>query len=521
MTSALREKAHARVEILAHHLRVDAETVVAPVALHAAAQGLNLGRDFFGGLSRGALKEHLGHEERPAIVLRGFRQHPPLEHSAEFDERQAMVLLDEQAQSIRKIKFLDRVVAEEIGLPGCFGSSSARQQCVEGPVLGRQILAGDALEGRGGGALDGFEVAGGEIQIVGGHPTSAQVLGLALHGFAAGQVGGGKLFDRLGQFSRRGQPALHALHFGQHGLARGVELVRFDDGAHAEQAGVARGISPSIHRGNEPLFLAHLLVKPRTAAAAQQRGQNIEQRNVRMAQLRDMPAKVEMTHLDRRFLDHFAGRDLLGLRRKEGGRHGSRLRFCKGRPNLGFNSLGVDVADDDEEQVVRRVLLAVIIEDIIALHFIVDVGVADDSETIGASGVSGFEQAPRRPLARIVMVHVHFPEDDLLFLRHFVSGESGILDDIAEDVDGHGGAGVGNVNPIDRPVEGGVGIHVTACVLDLLVDASGGPVGCALKKHVFEHVGKAPSQPFALINAAGLAPRLRGNDRGAMVLANN
>ena len=57
--------------------------------------------------------------------------------------------------------------------------------------------------------------------------------------------------------------------------------------------------------------------------------------------------------------------------------------------------------------------------------------------------------------------------------------------------------------------------------LDFLINAAAGSSGGAFEEHVLEHVRHAGTQPAALMNAAGHAPRLRGNYRRAVVFAND
>jgi hypothetical protein len=133
----------------------------------------------------------------------------------------------------------------------------------------------------------------------------------------------------------------------------------------------------------------------------------------------------------------------------------------------------LDVADHDEEDVVGDVAFAVVGVDIGGAQFVEDVGIADDGEAVGALGIGGFEEAAAGPAAGVVVVHVHLAADDLEFLGEFGVGEGGVLHDIGEDIDGHAGAGGGDIDPVNGAIEGGVGVHVTAGLLDFLVDAAG------------------------------------------------
>ena len=123
--------------------------------------------------------------------------------------------------------------------------------------------------------------------------------------------------------------------------------------------------------------------------------------------------------------------------------------------------------------------------------------------------------------AGIVLAHVHFAADDLEFLGQFVRRQRRVLHDVAQNIDRRGRAGVRHVNVIDRAVEARVGVHVTAGFLHLLVNAAAGARGGALEEHVFEHMREAGAEPFALVNAAGHRPRLRGHDRRAVIFAHD
>jgi hypothetical protein len=73
-----------------------------------------------------------------------------------------------------------------------------------------------------------------------------------------------------------------------------------------------------------------------------------------------------------------------------------------------------------------------------------DVRIADDGEPIGAASVGGFEQAPAGAATGVIMVHGHFAADDVEFFGELFGREGGVLHDVAEDIDGGGGAGEGH-----------------------------------------------------------------------------
>ena len=181
----------------------------------------------------------------------------------------------------------------------------------------------------------------------------------------------------------------------------------------------------------------------------------------------------------------------------------------------------LDVADHHHEQVVGNVAVAVVGADVVRLEFVENLRVTDDGETAWITCVGRFKEALAGAPAGIVAAHVHFAADDLQLLVQLGFGEAGVLHDVAQNINGDPGSGVGNVDVIDGAVEGSVGVHVAAGVLDFLVNAAAGAAGGAFEKHVFENVGKAGAEPMALHHAPGVAPGLGGDDRRAVVLANN
>ena len=179
------------------------------------------------------------------------------------------------------------------------------------------------------------------------------------------------------------------------------------------------------------------------------------------------------------------------------------------------------VAGHDVEDIIWRVFFVVISADVVRLQLIENIRIADDGEAIRTARVGGFKQAAAGAAAGIVLAHVHFAADDVHFLGQFIRRQRGVLHDVAQDINRRGRAGVRHVNVIHRAVEAGVGVHVTARFLHFLVNAAAGARRGAFEEHVFEHVRKAGAEPVALVDAAGHRPRLRGNDRRAVVFAHD
>jgi hypothetical protein len=122
---------------------------------------------------------------------------------------------------------------------------------------------------------------------------------------------------------------------------------------------------------------------------------------------------------------------------------------------------------------------------------------------------------------RIILVHVHLAADDVHLLRQFLLGQRGVLHDVAEDVDGDFPAGVRDIDPIDRAVERRIGVHVTAGFLHFLINAAGRAGRCPFEEHVLQAMRQSGAEPPALVDAAGLAPGLRRDDRRVVILADD
>ena len=182
-----------------------------------------------------------------------------------------------------------------------------------------------------------------------------------------------------------------------------------------------------------------------------------------------------------------------------------------------YHCAGFNVANHHKKHVVWGVALVIVGDDVLPLDLVEDVRIPNDGVAIGTACVGGLKEPTAASAAGIVLAHVHFTPNDIQFLDQFVGGDAGVLHDVAEDINGHSGPGVGSVNMVNCPVERRIGIHGPAGVLNLLIDSARSSGGCAFEQHVLENVREAGSQPFTFMNASGLAPRLRRNHRGAAV----
>ena len=307
----------------------------------------------------------------------------------------------------------------------------------------------------------------------------------------------------------------------KHGVAGGGELIRIHDGADAEQSRIAGAVGPGVDVMGDAFLFANFLIQARAAAVAEQNREDIQRGDIGMAQLGDVPGKMHVAHFDGRFLDDFARGGLDRFLGQNHRRHRFGLGVFVGRADLGDDVVGFHIAGDDEEHVVGRIFLAIITVDVVGLDFVENVRVADNGEAIRTAGVGGHEQAAAGAAIGIVDVHVHFAADDVHFLGQFIRRQRGVLHDVAQNIDGRARAGVGHINMIDRAIEAGVGVHVTADFLHFLIDAAAGAGGGAFEEHVFEHVREAGAEPFAFMNASGHGPGLGRDDGRAVVFAHD
>mmetsp|Transcript_661 Transcript_661/g.896 ORF Transcript_661/g.896 Transcript_661/m.896 type:complete len:214 (+) Transcript_661:1128-1769(+) len=82
----------------------------------------------------------------------------------------------------------------------------------------------------------------------------------------------------------------------------------------------------------------------------------------------------------------------------------------------------------------------------------------------------------------------HFPEDDIALAFDGALVEFGLEEDIGEDLDGLADVLLEYLCEIDRLFTGGVGVEVSAHVLDFDLELLLGAFGGALEGHVFEEV---------------------------------
>ena len=292
-------------------------------------------------------------------------------------------------------------------------------------------------------------------------------------------------------------------------------------GAHSKKPRLLAGVSPRINRVHQRLGIADLLVKPRTAAAAKKGGEHLQRGDVLVPDIRNVPRKMKVRMLERPFIHDLTQRNLPRLAgHGDGGQGAGRLiRVTVADPLQ--NLVGIDCTSHDEEAVVRGITLAVVAEEIVASQPVKNIPVADDRVPIGAFRVGRLKQPAAGTTGGVIVAHVHFSADDIEFTGQLVPRQGGVLHDVTQDFGGESCAGVGNGDVINRAIERSVGVHLSARILDGMIDLQPVTVACALEQHVLEHMGHSGTQPFALVNRPRTAPSLNGHHGSGIVRLKN
>ena len=233
-----------------------------------------------------------------------------------------------------------------------------------------------------------------------------------------------------------------------------------------------------------------------------------------------MPCKTDARKLYRHFFVTFTKTKLRRLGRHKSRFDGVHLEIFGEFPKPGFHDGGVDVANDHENEIVRHVHFFVVADHIVARNPVVDVRVADDREPVGMRGERGAPEQQGGATTGVIHIHRHFAEDDLFFLEEFGTGNGGVHHAIGQNIHSDLPVFRRQINVVHGLVEGSISVHVAAGTLDIVRNGTNAARGGAFEKHVFQNVRNAGPEIFAFGGAAGAAPRLRGDDRRAVVFTN-
>src|SRR4051812_1460151 len=172
-------------------------------------------------------------------------------------------------------------------------------------------------------------------------------------------------------------------------IARRITVLRLDRGVDPQQSGIAWRVGKRRDAVGQTGFLAQLPVEARAAAIAKDRRKKINCRHVGMRNLGDVPGKRQTRQLSDKFLMSFAAAELRRFVRDEKRPERFGRMIVKKIAELLTDRVRVDVADDDESQIVRYVPRLVVPHHIVTRQLIEDIKQTDDRQPVGVTLVSG------------------------------------------------------------------------------------------------------------------------------------
>ena len=133
-----------------------------------------------------------------------------------------------------------------------------------------------------------------------------------------------------------------------------------------------------------------------------------------------------MRELHRRIFVAFAEADLRRFDRNGGRLNGVHFEILGEFTEARFDGGGVDIADDDEDEIIGDVIFFVVVDDVVANDAVVNVRVTDDGMPVGVRDEGGVPLEPVGAPAGVVDAHGHFAEDDLFFFEKLVRWDGGV-----------------------------------------------------------------------------------------------
>ena len=169
------------------------------------------------------------------------------------------------------------------------------------------------------------------------------------------------------------RPARIRFQFFKQGASRGCIIISIQRRADPEQPRIARAVGPGVGGMHDSLGFAHVLIEAGASPGPEHRCQHIQQRHVRVPEGGDMPGQVEIAQFDGSFLHDFARRNLRRFLGQVNRGHGAGLGGCVCRLDQVHDLLVLHIPGDDEENIVRRVFLAVVVADVLGLQLVEDI----------------------------------------------------------------------------------------------------------------------------------------------------
>ena len=286
-----------------------------------------------------------------------------------------------------------------------------------------QYVASDAAHVVGGDALHGREVVAGKIEVAGEQPVGAEVVRLARAWWSRASCW---LSESLRAFSSSAAVTPFVANFVEQREDLRARLASrlpgSSIGIDAEKPGLARRVAPRVDANAQGRVPRAAAVKPRAAAAAEHHRERRRARAypgcVTSGTCQARCSRVSSVGNSR---VRFAPAELRGLCRDE-----DRRQRCgadaarKASASCAWTSLGIHVADDDEEHVVRDVARLVVGHHSSRWSAVEDIEMADDRVPVRMLAIRRGEKRWPAHAVRVVITHRELAPDDLLFLDVFL-----------------------------------------------------------------------------------------------------
>lgn len=510
----IREEVDGGGFIAAHDFGAEDTAMGVGGALQAATEVFEFGLDLSGGAVGGAFEEELAGGEGDASVGVGFGEDTGEELGAEGDEGEAGVGFDEESEAVEVVALgAGGGAAAEADL-GAFGGLGFGfgADGDDADVFGGEVVAGDFADTTEGEVAHGLQVTRGEVEGAGDEPGVADGGGLAFGRDEAAELAVEGGADGFGEFVGLGAFLLEGGDNFEESGAGGVGIGGVALGFDLEEAALldAPGAGPDVV--GESAFFAELLVEAGGATGAEEEADDIESGFVGVGFAGGLPADGDAGLIGGEGAEFFAA--------AFEGRFGGEVNGFEGAAfpvaeefGGGFEDFfGVERSGDDDEAIVGHVMAGDEGGDVSVGDLIKDGAVTDDGVAEGVFAEGGGLHEVVQGGVRVVMIHGHFPADDVLFAGKFGGVEPSVADHVREDVEVAFGVFGEAVDPVDGAVEGSVGIDVAAALLDVFGDVFGGAFLGAFEEHVFDAVGEASTGPVFLVDGTGANPELNGDE---------
>ena len=364
-----------------------------------------------------------------------------------------------------------------------------------------------------------LEIGAAVIEIARDHFGRAETRGLAAHRFAGIDFAHDELAQRFLQLGRREsarRAARERLLDGGNGFRPFRTIAGERD---AEKSAGAGAPGRRVNRVHQAGAFANLAPQHRAVTVTEHRREQVEHGRIVVRESGNRPREHRPRHLDVFVAVLGARRELERLR---GHQHRGEATARRGAEMLrhgGTRGREVEIADDDDHEVVWHVARPIIGREILGRRRGKDIAVSDDRLAIGVLAKRRGKQRIPQTVVGIVLRHRDLAQDDVFFLHGFVLRQLRMQHRVGQDVDRHGRVFARQIDVVNRAVKCRVGVDVAAMRLHRGADFPASPAVGAFEQHVLQIVREARAEMLALVHAPRFHPHLhRGQRRRAVRL---